>query len=117
MTNGARSELKNTGYEIFIGLLSVLSIVNLGLVYLLRNNYDLQTVLRVMNALFSFIFLIDFVLAGSPILPVTRRTTSPGFVAGSSHLSRTSQSALRLPKVVMLVPHTFVVAVAVVQVI
>jgi hypothetical protein len=60
MTNGARSELKNTGYEIFIGLLSVLSIVNLGLVYLLRNNYDLQTVLRVMNALFSFIFLIDF---------------------------------------------------------
>jgi len=60
MTKRPRSELKNTGYEIFIGILSVLSILNLILVYVLRNDHDLQTVLQVMNALFSFIFLIDF---------------------------------------------------------
>ena len=60
MTKRPRSELKNTGYEIFIGILSVLSILNLILVYVLHNDHDLQTVLQVMNALFSFIFLIDF---------------------------------------------------------
>jgi hypothetical protein len=37
-----------------------LSILNLVLVYVVRNNHDLQTVLLVMNALFSLIFLIDF---------------------------------------------------------
>lgn len=60
MSNPTRSELKNTAYEIFIGILSVLSIINLLLAYVLRGNSDLQDVLRVMNALFSFIFLIDF---------------------------------------------------------
>ena len=55
-----RSELKNTAYEIFIGILSMLSIMNLILAYILRGNPDLQAVLRVMNGLFSFIFLIDF---------------------------------------------------------
>ncbi len=57
---GARSELKNTGYEIFIGILSLLSIVNMVLAYAVRGNPDLQNVLNVMNALFSGIFLIDF---------------------------------------------------------
>jgi hypothetical protein len=68
MTHRPRSELKNTGYEIFIGILSMLSILNLLLVYVLRSNHDLLTVLQVMNGLFSGIFLIDFVyrLATAP---------------------------------------------------
>jgi voltage-gated potassium channel len=57
---GTRSELKNPGYEIFIGVLSVLSIVNLALAYLVRGDPALQQVLRAMNALFSVVFLIDF---------------------------------------------------------
>jgi hypothetical protein len=56
---GQRGELKNTGYEIFIGLLSVLSIVNLVLLYAI-NDTSLDTVLFVMNALLSGIFMIDF---------------------------------------------------------
>ncbi|MCU1479871.1 MAG: Ion channel [Subtercola sp.] len=55
-----RSELKNTGYEIFIGILSILSIVNLVLVYAVFHDESLQTVLGVMNGLFSLIFLGDF---------------------------------------------------------
>ncbi len=68
MTHRPRSELKNTAYEIFIGILSILSILNLLLVYVLRGNHDLQTVLQVMNGLFSGIFLIDFIyrLATAP---------------------------------------------------
>ncbi|GAA2032677.1 ion transporter [Agromyces tropicus] len=54
-----RSELKSTGYEIFVGALSVLSIVNLVLMYALVDA-ALDTVLQVMNALFSVIFLVDF---------------------------------------------------------
>jgi hypothetical protein len=54
-----RSELKSTGYEIFIGILSVLSIVNLALMLLFQEE-SLQTVIWVMNTLFSLIFLIDF---------------------------------------------------------
>jgi hypothetical protein len=54
-----RKELKNTGYEIFIGILSVLSIVNLVLLYAI-NDTSLDTVLFVMNAVLSGIFLIDF---------------------------------------------------------
>ena len=33
MAKAARSELKSTGYEIFIGVLSILSILNLVLMY------------------------------------------------------------------------------------
>lgn len=55
-----RSELKSMPYEIFIGALSILSIVNLVLVYALREDEALQTVLSVMNTLFSVIFLGDF---------------------------------------------------------
>src|SRR4051794_26051604 len=54
-----RRELKNTGYEIFIGILSILSIVNLGLL-LWINDDNLDTVLFVMNAILSGIFLVDF---------------------------------------------------------
>jgi len=55
----ARRELKNTGYEIFIGILSILSIVNLILLFGI-NDRALNTVLYVMNAILSGIFLIDF---------------------------------------------------------
>ena len=55
-----RSELKNTAYEIFIGLLSILSIVNLVLVYAVASDPALQQILMVMDVLFSLIFLGDF---------------------------------------------------------
>lgn len=55
-----RSELKNTAYEIFIGLLSILSIVNLVLVYAVASDPSLQQILTVMDVLFSIIFLADF---------------------------------------------------------
>ncbi|MEJ1154778.1 ion transporter [Microbacterium marmarense] len=58
---GARSELKDTAYEIFIGVLSLLSIVNIVLVYALADDVAMRTVLNVMNALFSVIFLGDFI--------------------------------------------------------
>lgn len=63
-----RSELKNTAYEIFIGVLSILSIANLVLVYAMHGDGALQQILSVMNALFSVIFLGDFVyrLATAP---------------------------------------------------
>jgi hypothetical protein len=57
----AAAELKNISYEIFIGVLSVLSIVNLVLVYAFRSEESLQQILSVMNALFSAIFLGDFI--------------------------------------------------------
>ncbi|NEN05884.1 ion transporter [Diaminobutyricibacter tongyongensis] len=59
MAKKQRSELKSTGYEIFIGILSILSIVNIGLLYLLRDP-ALNQVIEVMNAIFSGVFLIDF---------------------------------------------------------
>lgn len=55
-----RSELKNTGYEIFIGLLSLISIVNLLLVYVFFRDPALQQILAAMDILFSIIFLGDF---------------------------------------------------------
>jgi len=58
---GARGELKNTGYEIFIGMLSVLSIVNLVLMVTLVEDQSLQNILRAMNAVLSGVFLIDFI--------------------------------------------------------
>ena len=60
-------ELKNTGYEIFVGAVSVLSILNLVLLQALRDE-ALDTVLLVMNGLLSVILLVDFVyrLATAP---------------------------------------------------
>ena len=52
-------ELKNTGYEIFIGILSILSIVNIVLIYV-ADDPKLDTVINAMNGLFSIIFLGDF---------------------------------------------------------
>ncbi|MGA7148937.1 MAG: potassium channel family protein [Microbacterium sp.] len=56
-----RTELKSTGYEIFIGLLSLLSIVNIVLVYAFVRDPAMQQILSVMNGLFSVIFLCDFI--------------------------------------------------------
>jgi voltage-gated potassium channel len=54
-----RSELKGTGYEIFIGALSVLSIVNLVLAAVIPDE-SLTTVVLVMNALLSAVLFVDF---------------------------------------------------------
>src|SRR3954447_8539927 len=56
---GTRTELKSPGYEIFIGALSVLSIVNLILMYAMSDP-SLDTVVKAMNVLLSAIFLGDF---------------------------------------------------------
>jgi len=53
-------ELKNMGYEMFIGALSVLSIINLALIYIFQQDQNLQYVLYFMNAVFMPIFLADF---------------------------------------------------------
>ena len=55
-----RGELKNPGYEIFIAVLSMLTIVNLVLVYV-ADDPGIQGVLTVMNWLLSGVLLIDFV--------------------------------------------------------
>jgi voltage-gated potassium channel len=59
MPEPSSTELKNMGYEIFVGMLSILSIVNIVLMYAI-DDQNLTTVLGVMNVLFSVIFLIDF---------------------------------------------------------
>ncbi|MBK9739987.1 MAG: ion transporter [Actinobacteria bacterium] len=53
------SGLKNPGYEIFIALLSILSILNLVLMYVIQDP-DLDYVLMIMNAPLTLIFFIDF---------------------------------------------------------
>ena len=53
------SGLKNPGYEIFIALLSILSIINLVLLYVVQSA-TLDTVLLVMNVPITIIFFIDF---------------------------------------------------------
>lgn len=57
--SGEKRELKNTGYEIFIGILSILSIVNLIMMYAIGDP-NLDTVIYVMNVVLSAIFLGDF---------------------------------------------------------
>lgn len=59
-TTQANKELKNTGYEIFIGILSILSILNIILAYVFRQNSDLQDILYGIDLLLSVIFLADF---------------------------------------------------------
>ncbi len=53
------NELKNTSYELFIGALSVLSIVNLLLYYLLRDP-EISAVVLIIDGFLSVIFLSDF---------------------------------------------------------
>jgi voltage-gated potassium channel len=53
------SGLKNPGYEIFIGALSILSILNLIMMYVIEDQ-TLDYVLMIMNAPLTLIFFIDF---------------------------------------------------------
>ena len=53
------SGLKSPGYEIFIALLSILSIVNLVLMYVVHDQ-NLDYVLMIMNVPITLIFFIDF---------------------------------------------------------
>jgi len=55
----ASKELKNTTYEAFIGVLSVVSILNIALIYLARSD-AVDAVVEIMTALLSAIFLADF---------------------------------------------------------
>ncbi|HYN68019.1 MAG TPA: ion transporter [Ornithinibacter sp.] len=55
-----RHELKDIGYEIFVGAVSVLSILNLVLMYVVEDP-SLDTVLLVMNVVLTVILFIDFV--------------------------------------------------------
>ena len=63
-----RPGIEHPAYELFAAALSMLAIVNVGL-YLLIPDPALETILAVMNGLFSVIFLLDFLyrsrLAGS----------------------------------------------------
>jgi voltage-gated potassium channel len=53
-------ELKNTSYEIFIAILSLLSVVNLALTFVFQSDANTQNVLYFINALLSGIFIGDF---------------------------------------------------------
>jgi voltage-gated potassium channel len=53
------NELKNASYELFIGALSVLSIVNLALYYILPDP-EIVAVVLIMDGVLSLIFLSDF---------------------------------------------------------
>jgi voltage-gated potassium channel Kch len=55
----ASTELKDTTYELFIGALSVLSIINLFLYYVI-NNSVVSGVVVIIDGLLSLIFLVDF---------------------------------------------------------
>ena len=59
MTERSRQELKNPAYEIFIGILSILSIFNIVLIFVVADP-NLDTVINAMNWLLSIIFLADF---------------------------------------------------------
>jgi voltage-gated potassium channel len=57
--NSKPNELKNTSYELFIGALSVLSIFNLALYYLLPDD-NVATVVLIIDGFLSVIFFADF---------------------------------------------------------
>ena len=54
-----KTELKNLGYEIFIGVLSIISIFNLVVGLFVQDPY-LGNIFLIMNGLYSIIFLGDF---------------------------------------------------------
>jgi voltage-gated potassium channel Kch len=54
-----KKELKSLGYEIFIAVLSIISIFNL-IVGLFVKDPDLNNIFLIMNGLYSIIFLCDF---------------------------------------------------------
>lgn len=60
MTAAKQRELKPIGYELFIGALSILSILNLFLLLFFRDEESLSYVIGIMNAVMMPIFLGDF---------------------------------------------------------
>ncbi len=56
-----RRELKSAPYELFVLLVTLLSLVNLVLGFVLRSTTALQDVLKVMNTVLSLVLLCDFV--------------------------------------------------------
>ena len=56
----SNNELKDTGYELFVAAVSVLSILNLALMYVVEDQ-SLDEVLLVMNVVLTLILFIDFV--------------------------------------------------------
>lgn len=56
-----RAELGGSGYELFVGALSVLAVVNVFLYALLRDPAT-KTVVRITDVLLSVVFLVDFLL-------------------------------------------------------
>jgi voltage-gated potassium channel len=52
-------ELKNTSYELFIGALSLLSIINLVLYYLIPDE-NVSAVILIMDSILSLVFISDF---------------------------------------------------------
>jgi voltage-gated potassium channel len=59
--NKHREELKNPGYEIFISILSILSIVNVVLIFAYADDQNVQEIFAFMNALLGVIFFFDFI--------------------------------------------------------
>lgn len=59
-TTQAPGKAKSIGYELFIGALSILSIVNLIMMMVIRDNESLNTVLLAVNSIMFPIFLGDF---------------------------------------------------------
>ena len=57
---GKRRELKPIGYELFIGALSILSLINLVLIVIFNTDQQLIYVVYVINAVMTPIFLGDF---------------------------------------------------------
>lgn len=56
----SQRELKGIGYELFIGALSILSIINLFALIIFSGDLNITTVLGIMNAIMFPIFLGDF---------------------------------------------------------
>ncbi|MFO7664440.1 MAG: ion transporter [Chloroflexota bacterium] len=58
--NSDRKELKSLGYEVFIALLSILSIINMFIVYLPGMSEESEDVVTIFQAAITLIFLADF---------------------------------------------------------
>ena len=77
--------MKITGYEIFIAVLSMLSLVNLGWSYV-ADDPGIQDVLTVINWLLSGVFLIDFSyrIITAPPAAATSSAASVGPISSST---------------------------------
>ncbi|NLV26770.1 MAG: ion transporter [Methanomicrobiales archaeon] len=55
------TEMKDPGYEIFIAIVSIISIINLGILWIPGLNEDTQSLILIMNTGLTAIFLMDFI--------------------------------------------------------